>query len=42
MDFATPCGVTMSFTRGTRYCTVDDVKTGNAEVLVVLPSPAHA
>jgi hypothetical protein len=33
MDFATPCGVTMSFTRGTRYCTVDDVKTGNAEVL---------
>src|SRR6186713_2177943 len=21
MDFATPCGVTMSFTRGTRYCT---------------------
>ena len=33
MDFATPCGVTMTFTRGTRYCTVDDVKTGNAEVL---------
>ena len=33
MDFATPCGVTMSFTRGTRYCTFDDVKTGNAEVL---------
>jgi hypothetical protein len=33
MDFATPCGVTMSFTRGTRYCTLDDVKTGNAEVL---------
>ncbi len=23
----------MSFTRGTRYCTFDDVKTGNAEVL---------
>jgi hypothetical protein len=33
MDFATPCGVTMSFTQGTRYCTMDDVKTGNAEVL---------
>ena len=33
MDFATPCGVTMTFTRGTRYCTFDDVKTGNAEVL---------
>ena len=33
MDFATPCGVTMTFTRGTRYCTADDVKTGNAEVL---------
>lgn len=33
MDFATPCGVTMSFTRGTRYCTADDVKAGNAEVL---------
>jgi hypothetical protein len=33
MDFATPCGVTMSFTRGTRYCTIEDVKTGNAEVL---------
>lgn len=33
MDFATPCGVTMLFTRGTRYCTADDVKAGNAEVL---------
>jgi len=33
MDFATPCGVTMLFTRGTRYCTIDDVKAGNAEVL---------
>lgn len=33
MDFATPCGVTMSFTRGTRFCSIDDVKTGNAEVL---------
>lgn len=33
MDFATPCGVAMSFTLGTRYCTADDVKTGNAELL---------
>ena len=33
MDFAKPCGVTMTFTAGTRYCTADDVKTGNAEVL---------
>ena len=33
MDLATPCGVTMLFTRGTRYCTIDDVKAGNAEVL---------
>jgi hypothetical protein len=33
MDFATPCGVTMLFTRGTRYCTLEDVKTGDAEVL---------
>jgi hypothetical protein len=33
MDFATPCGVTMTFTRGTRFCTEEDVKTGNAEVL---------
>lgn len=33
MDFATPCGVTLVFTRGARYCTLDDIKTGNAEVL---------
>lgn len=33
MDFSNPCGVTLTFTRGTRYCTVDDVKAGNAEVL---------
>ena len=26
MDFAAPCGVTMLFTRGTRYCTLDDIK----------------
>ena len=33
MDFASPCGVTMTFTKGTRFCTLEDVKTGNAEVL---------
>ena len=33
MDFATSCGVTLVFTRGTRYCTLEDVKAGNAEVL---------
>jgi hypothetical protein len=33
MDFATPCGVAMTFTRGTHYCTADDVKTGDAEML---------
>src|SRR5688572_3462582 len=32
MDFASPCGVTMTFTRGTRFCTFEDVKAGNAEV----------
>jgi hypothetical protein len=33
MDFATPCSVTLTFTRGTRYCSIEDVKAGNAEVL---------
>jgi hypothetical protein len=33
MDFAVPCSVTLTFTRGTRYCTLEDVKAGNAEVL---------
>jgi hypothetical protein len=33
MDFAVPCGVTLTFTRGTRYCSLEDVKAGNAEVL---------
>jgi len=33
MDFAVPCGVTLIYTRGTRYCTLDDIKTGDAEVL---------
>lgn len=32
-DLAVPCGVTLTFTRGTRYCTLEDVKAGNAEVL---------
>jgi hypothetical protein len=32
-DLAEPCGVTLTFTKGTRYCTVDDVKTGDAELL---------
>jgi hypothetical protein len=32
-DFTVPCGVTMTFTRGTRFCTEEDVKAGNAEVL---------
>jgi hypothetical protein len=32
-DFAAPCAVTLKFTRGTRYCTNADVKTGNSEVL---------
>ena len=33
MDLAVPCGVELTFTRGTRYCTAEDVKAGNAEVL---------
>lgn len=32
-DFAKSCGVTMTFTKGTRYCSIDDVKTGDAETL---------
>jgi hypothetical protein len=32
-DFTNPCGVTMTFTAGTHFCSFDDVKTGNAEVL---------
>jgi len=32
-DLAVPCGVTLTFTRGTRYCTIEDIKAGNAEVL---------
>ena len=33
MDFAQPCAVTLVFTRGDRYCSLEDVKAGNAEVL---------
>ena len=33
MDFAIPCGVALVFTRGTRYCSLEDVKAGDAEVL---------
>jgi hypothetical protein len=33
LDFATSCGVTMTFTQGLRYCSADDVKTGDAETL---------
>jgi hypothetical protein len=32
-DLAVPCSVTLTFTRGTRYCSVDDVKAGDGEVL---------
>jgi hypothetical protein len=32
-DLAVPCDVTLTFTRGTRYCTLEEVKAGNAEVL---------
>jgi hypothetical protein len=33
MDLAPGCNVALQFTRGTRYCTVEDVRAGNAEVL---------
>jgi len=33
MDMAPGCNVALTFTKGTRYCTEDDVKAGNAEVL---------
>ncbi|HET9863322.1 MAG TPA: hypothetical protein VFP37_07745 [Steroidobacteraceae bacterium] len=32
-DLAVPCDVTLTFTRGSRYCSLEDVKAGNAEVL---------
>ncbi len=33
MDMAPGCNVALAFTRGTRYCSAEDVKAGNAEVL---------
>jgi hypothetical protein len=33
MDLAGGCNVTLMFTRGDRYCTLEDVKAGNGEVL---------
>jgi hypothetical protein len=32
-DMAKPCQVTLNFVRAQRYCTYEEVKTGNAEVL---------
>src|SRR5262245_48897347 len=32
-DLAIPCSVTLTFTRGTRYCTLADVNAGDGEVL---------
>jgi hypothetical protein len=33
MDLASGCNTSLTFTRGTRYCTVEDVKAGDGEVL---------
>lgn len=33
MDMAPGCNVALTFTKGTRYCSEEDVKAGNAEVL---------
>ena len=33
MDLASGCNTALTFTRGTRYCTVEDVKAGDGEVL---------
>jgi hypothetical protein len=35
MDMVPGCNVALNITRGERYCTVEDVKAGNAEVLSV-------
>jgi hypothetical protein len=32
MDFAVPCNVALNFVKGTRYCSKEDVNTGDAEV----------
>lgn len=33
MDMADGCNVALNFTRGSRFCTIEDVKAGNGEVL---------
>jgi hypothetical protein len=33
MDMAAGCNATLTFTRGTRYCSFEDVKAGDGEVL---------
>ena len=33
MDMVPGCNVALALTRGQRYCTIEDVKAGNAEVL---------
>ena len=33
MDLAPGCNVALTLTRGDRFCTIEDVKAGNAEVL---------
>ena len=33
MDLAGGCNVALLFTRGTRYCSLEDVKAGDGEVL---------
>jgi hypothetical protein len=33
MDLAGGCNVALLFTQGTRYCTLEDVKAGDGEVL---------
>jgi hypothetical protein len=33
MDMAPGCNVVLTLTRGDRFCTIEDVKAGNAEVL---------
>lgn len=33
MDLASGCNTSLTFTRGQRYCTVEDVKAGDGEVL---------
>jgi len=33
MDMTPGCNVALAFTAGERYCTIEDVKAGNAEVL---------